>query len=324
MSQTFCSAITMAYCHEHFIPKTKPTCPSNIKDFRSIACLNVEGKLFFSLISKQLVNHIITNNNPINTSVQKGCMDKVPGCWEHMSMVWSALKEARSARSSLANIWHDIASAYGSIPHRLLFFALERYGVDPHWISLIKMYYLAIYSRSFSQSAPSSWHQHFKGIFAGCALSIIVFLAGINVVIGYTLASSATGNVAVPLIRAFMDNLTLMSSSVFGAQNLLDRCVKALSWAGMSFRADKSRSIVIVRGKSMNTTPFYVTELSTPSYSTNCIPSIHSVPVKFHGRIVNGSLTNRNSIDELQEKLVLGLNTINKSSYKGTQKLWIL
>ena len=71
-----------------------------------------------------------------------------------MSMVRSALKEARSTKSSLANIWLDIANAYGSIPHRLLFFALERYGVDPHWISLIKIYYSGIYSRSFSQSGP--------------------------------------------------------------------------------------------------------------------------------------------------------------------------
>ena len=71
-------------------------------------------------------------------------------------MVWSTLKEARSTKSSLANIWLDIANAYGSIPHRLLFFALERYGVNPHWISLIKIYCSGIYSRSFSQSAPSS------------------------------------------------------------------------------------------------------------------------------------------------------------------------
>ena len=73
------------------------------------------------------------------------------------------------------------------------------------------------------------------------------------------------GNVAFPLIRAFMDDLNLIS----GMQNLFHRCVKALSWAGMYFRADKSRSIVIVRGKSMNTTPFYVTEPSTPSDFTN-------------------------------------------------------
>ena len=91
-----------------------------------------------------------------------------------------------------------------------MFFALERYGVDPHWISLIR-----IYSRSFSQSAPSSWHQHFKEIFAGRTLSIILFLAGKNVVIEYTLASSAhkfvsTSKVAFPLVRACMDDLNLM------------------------------------------------------------------------------------------------------------------
>ena len=35
------------YAMEHYVPKTKPPCPSNIKDFRPIALLNVEGKLFF-------------------------------------------------------------------------------------------------------------------------------------------------------------------------------------------------------------------------------------------------------------------------------------
>ena len=100
-----------------------------------------------------------------------------------MPMVWSALKEDHSRSSSLANICLGIANGYGSTPHRLLFFALERYGIDPHWISFIKMYntFSGIYSRSSSQSAPSSWQQHFRGIFAGCTLSIILFLAGTNV-----------------------------------------------------------------------------------------------------------------------------------------------
>ena len=61
----------------------------------------------------------------------------------------------------------------------------------------------------------------------------------------------STGNVSFPLVRAFMDYLNLMSSSVSGTQNLLHRCVKAFSWAGMYFRADKSHSIVIVRGTSL-------------------------------------------------------------------------
>ena len=78
-----------------------------------------------------------------------------------------------------------------------------------------------------------------------------------------------------------MNDLNSTSSSVSGVQNLLDRCVEAFSWAGMYFRADKSRSIVIVGAISMNTTRFYVTEPSTPSHYENYIPSMHSVSVKF-------------------------------------------
>ena len=70
----------------------------------------------------------------------------------------------------------------------------------------------------------------------------------------------------------------------------------------------------------MNTALFYVTEPSTPLDFTNYIPSIHSVPVKFLGLITNGSLIDQNSINKLQQKLVLGLNIINKQTFKGTQK----
>ena len=114
---------------EVYIPKVNPPDPSNIKDFRPIALLNVEGKIFFSLISRRFENHIIHNNKLIKSSIQKGCMEKIPGCWEHMSMVWSELKSSKSNKGNLAAIWLDIANAYGSVPHQLIFFALRRYGV---------------------------------------------------------------------------------------------------------------------------------------------------------------------------------------------------
>ena len=116
---------------EIYIPKVKPPTAHNISDFGPIALLNVEGKLFFSLVSRRLETHLISNNKIINKSVQKGCMEQVPGCWEHISMVWAALKEAKSKNLTLATIWLDIANAYGSIPHKLIIFALHRYGVSP-------------------------------------------------------------------------------------------------------------------------------------------------------------------------------------------------
>ena len=85
-------------------------------------CMN----FLFCLISKRLETHLIHNNHVISRSIQNGCMEKMPGCWEHISMVWSALKDARSSKSSLSAIWLDITNAYGSIPHKLIIFALHK------------------------------------------------------------------------------------------------------------------------------------------------------------------------------------------------------
>ena len=84
-------------------------------------------------------------------------------------------------------------------------------------------------------------------------------------------------------MRAFMDDVNIMSSTVCGAKTLLSRCTIALKWAGLTFRADKSRSIVIIKGRSMNATPFSVSSPKEPSNFTSYIPS---KPVKFLGRII--------------------------------------
>ena len=73
----------------------------------------------------------------------------------------------------------------------------------------------------------------------------------------------------------------------------------------------------------MNSTPFKVQEPSSPSDFSCYIPSIQSKPVKFLGRIIDGSLSDRKSIKELEQKL-LGLKTIHKSPFTGSQKIWIL
>ena len=65
---------------EIYIPKVSSPLENKLSDFRPIALLNVEGKLFFSLFSKRLEAHLIHNNKFIDNSIQKGCMEKIPGC----------------------------------------------------------------------------------------------------------------------------------------------------------------------------------------------------------------------------------------------------
>ena len=325
---------------ENYIPKVPHPKADTIGDFRSIALSNVEGKLFWSLMANRLFSHFLGENKLINKSIQKGCMEKTPGVWEHVSMVWSALQEARNTKGDLAAVWLDIANAYGTIPHELMFFALKRYGVSNHCIHLIRVYYGGLWSKSFSESALSDWHRHDRGIFAGCTLSIALFVAGINVVIEYVsncqVEKLFIKSTPLPSMRAFMDDMNIMSPTVRDTSMLLGRCCTALKWARMKFKAPKSRSIVIKAGRSLcpAISPFCIPNESEV-YSDgragmviappgDYIPSIHNNPVKFLGRVIDGSLSDRRSIGELDIKLVTGLKRIDKACFKRSQKLWIL
>ena len=146
----------------------------DILDFRQIALTNVEGKLFWSLISNKLYKYLVVENKIIDTSCQKGSIQKMSGCWEHMSMVWNALQDARRRGKSLAVLWLDLANAYGSVPHQLIKFALRRYGIPQFWIELIFSYYDGLWGRSFADKVCSDWHLYEKGIFPGCTLSVIL------------------------------------------------------------------------------------------------------------------------------------------------------
>ena len=245
-------------------------------------------------------------------------MERVPGCWEHMSVVWNELKSSKKENLDLSAIWLDIANAYGSVPHQLIFFALRRYGVPENTISLIEKYYSGLWSASLSDSAPSSWHLHQRGIFIGCTASIILFLSSINIIIEYITVKTYDkifDSMSSTPIKAFMDDMFLMSPSIVSTQTLLDRCTVALQWARMSFRASKSRSLVINNGKVVNISPF--------SFQGALIPSIHNNPVRFLGRTIDCSISDKSAVESFLSMALSGLQLLDKSPHKGIQKVWI-
>ena len=112
-----------------------------------------------------------------------------------------------------------------------------------------------------------------------------------------------------------------MTSIVSGAQTVLFQCIPALTWTGVGFKADKSCSIVIVKGRSVNATLFIVSKASEHPEVSSSIPSIHSRPIKFLGGITDGSISDRSSSAELTDRLLTGLSVLDKSHFTGTQKL---
>lgn len=75
-----------------FIPKEQNS--STIDQFRSIALLNVKGKVFFSVLERRITN-FLKDNRYIDTSCQKAGIPGFPGCLEHSSMIWEQIQGAK-------------------------------------------------------------------------------------------------------------------------------------------------------------------------------------------------------------------------------------
>ncbi len=68
-----------------FIPKEANS--KDIGQFRNIVLLNVEGKIFFSVLARRMSTYLLENNY-IDTSCQKAGVPGFPGCVEHSMMIW--------------------------------------------------------------------------------------------------------------------------------------------------------------------------------------------------------------------------------------------
>ena len=96
-------------------------------------------------------------------------------------------------------------------------------------------------------------------------------------------------------VKAFMDDMFLLSPSISATQLLLDRCAVGLVWARMSFRASKSRSMAIDKCKVIDISPF--------SFKGEIIPSIHANPVRFLGKTIDFTVSDKHSVEKFVTKI---------------------
>lgn len=157
-----------------WVPKEEKS--TTIEQFRTISLLNVEGKIFFSILSQRLSDYLLKNQY-INPSVQKGGIPGVPGCLEHSGVVRQLIREARDGKGNLAGL----ANAYGSIPHKLVEVALGRHYVPSSIKILIMDYYNNFNLRFTSGKVTSERHCLEKGIITGYTVSVIVFSLAMNI-----------------------------------------------------------------------------------------------------------------------------------------------
>lgn len=97
---------------------------TDISQFRPIRLLNVEGKIFFSVIARSMSTYL-QRNNLVDTSVQKAGISGFSGCLEHTSIIWHQIQFAKKEGNNLYVVFLNLANAFGSIPHSFLWASFD-------------------------------------------------------------------------------------------------------------------------------------------------------------------------------------------------------
>jgi len=119
----------------------------------------------------------------------------------------------------------------------------------------------------------TKWQKLEKGIVTGCTVSVVLFVMGMNLLINAAIRETrgpkTESGIYLPSSRGFMDDLTLTTPTHVQARWMLTALTDFASWARMKFKAVKSRSLIIKKGK---TTDRFVLRVQNEEIPSNQVP----------------------------------------------------
>ena len=289
-------------------------------EFRPIALLNAEGRLFFSIMNVRLSDYM-RKNKYIDVSVQKGFMERLSGCIEHSETMHQALLDAHANGRDLCISWIDLANAYGSVRHSMILFTLEWYFVPSEFAEIVFMYYEGLVASVMVGNEQTVWFRFMIGVFQGCTLSTILFNTAFNTVFdnlaavrsqyGYSFTEIAVQK----LVLGYADDIGAMTGSTRHMQLVLDQIQEWLDWTRtMNAKPRKCRCAGLTQG-------IVVDPLLT--IDSSIIQFIGGDAFKFLGRLLSFDGTEKAVTEKLEKSIADGVEKIDKLPLLGFQKMWI-
>lgn len=169
--------------------------------------------------------------------------------------------------------------------------------------NIVRSYYSDINMRFTTRNFTTSWIQLEKGIVTGCTVSVILFIAAMNLIMKAgdreTRGPKTKSDIKLPPNRGFMDDLTITTESHIQARWILNPLEDVVTWARMSFKPRKSRILILRKGKVWPNTTLRVQGEEIPSLINN--------PVKCSGKWFDTTLSDTNNTERTKQQLQDGL-----------------
>lgn len=102
-------------------------------------------------------------------------------CLEHACMIWKQIQSAMREKRDLHTIFLDLTTAFGSVPHNLLWATFDFFKVPESITTLVKAYFQDL--RLFrTPEFTNTWQCMEIGLLAGCTISLLAFTMAMEVI----------------------------------------------------------------------------------------------------------------------------------------------
>ena len=287
--------------------------PSN---FRMIALSNTIGKLFHLIISKRTTNYVISNKM-IDPFLQKGFIPGINGCVDHNLVMDEIIKDAKMKRRTVHITFFDLADAFGSVPHQLIFDTFKRLHMQEQIIKYLKCFYSNLMSKVVTTEFDSEEFKFKRGVTQGDPYSPIVFLMAFQPILDYLYSQKSSGynlNNTDIITLPYADDFCLITTNKRTHQKLMTEIDERITIMGMKVKPSKCRSFSISSGSP---------KVGKFAIGVNKIPSIRHEDQKFLGKLLFFQTKSADTLHHIKDEIETKLLNIDNTKVRSEYKIWI-
>jgi exonuclease III len=214
--------------------------PNMLSNYRGIVLLDTFYKWFVIAIKERIIRFIAKITMPF----QAGGLPQ-RRVEENVWLGRAAMEDAQANGSPLVMAFIDLEKAFDRVPTFALLRALKVYNIPIYLIRIVKAIYRVRNMRICTKYGLTNSFQTSSGIKQGCPLSPLLFALFMNMLIDEISSVFKNKGILIRdkvevLMLAFMDDLTLLSSSLKEMQALLNELACRLETYGMKINQGKS------------------------------------------------------------------------------------
>lgn len=230
----------------------------DISNFRPISLSVTIYKIYTALWANRLVQlhqKLLNKHQPgIFSPEQKGFLP-VEGCSEHIFMVEDLIHNARNTKKDLTIAWLDLANAFGSVPHDLITFMLNKFSFPAAFVETVQDIYSGS-STVFKVGSQTSREILISaGVKQGDPLSPLLFniaLEGLILAAKRSFPSFGYKRFErVFSIFAYADDLVLFSNDQRKMQEFLNFLFDTTQIMCLNFKPPKCAALTLDRGRAV-------------------------------------------------------------------------